>query len=334
MLPSDGNDRLLDEAEAMLSSGMAGPAGERIAVIDTALLSADQQLRLRIIEANIMLLVNGNQQALALLTECRRRRIGFDREALRHALETRTAEMYLRHELCSGSVLPAMAHCVEVALARGSLAFWDTDKWFVSSQGHRIHQHLVESGGGFDASAVGESEIQRRSYPQSFGQFETGGYETVRNWDYPANAGRIAEDAVALLDALKIDRAEAPAGGVSRAWWLVPLVLVALAAVAWFTWWRPGGAIEVRTAVATANREGASQAGTVLNASGYVTARRQATVSSKITGRVVDVLIEEGMESEHYPYEAASTDIGADALKPEAFATLEFIDWARCHLWF
>jgi N-acyl-D-glutamate deacylase len=40
------------------------------------------------------------------------------------------------------------------------------------------------------------------------------------------------------------------------------------------------------------------------------------------------------MESEHYPYEAASTDIGADALKPEAFATLEFIDWARCHLWF
>ena len=37
-----------------------------------------------------------------------------------------------------------------------------------------------------------------------------------------------------------------------------------------------------------------SQAGTVLNASGYVTARRQATVSSKITGRVVDVLIEEG----------------------------------------
>jgi RND family efflux transporter MFP subunit len=98
------------------------------------------------------------------------------------------------------------------------------------------------------------------------------------------------------LEALKIDRAEVPAGGVSRAWWLVPVVLVALAAAAWLTWGRPGGAIEVRTAVATANREGASQADTVLNASGYVTARRQATVSSKITGRVVDVLIEEGMD--------------------------------------
>ena len=36
--------------------------------------------------------------------------------------------------------------------------------------------------------------------------------------------------------------------------------------------------------------------GTVLNASGYVTARRQATVSSKVTGKVTEVLIEEGME--------------------------------------
>jgi RND family efflux transporter MFP subunit len=35
---------------------------------------------------------------------------------------------------------------------------------------------------------------------------------------------------------------------------------------------------------------------TVLNASGYVTARRQATVSSKVTGKVEEVLIEEGME--------------------------------------
>jgi multidrug efflux pump subunit AcrA (membrane-fusion protein) len=37
---------------------------------------------------------------------------------------------------------------------------------------------------------------------------------------------------------------------------------------------------------------------TVLNASGYVVARREATVSSKLTGKVVDVLIEEGMEVE------------------------------------
>jgi TldD protein len=88
-----------------------------------------------------------------------------------------------------------------VAIGRGSLAFFDTDKWFVSSQGHRIHQHLVESGGGFDATAVGEQETQRRSYPQSFGQYETGGFEVIRRWDLPGHAQRVAEEAVALLAA-------------------------------------------------------------------------------------------------------------------------------------
>lgn len=95
-----------------------------------------------------------------------------------------------------------------IALASGMLSFWDTNKWFISSQGHRIHQHLVESGGGFDATAVAESETQRRSYPQSFGQFETGGYEVVRRWDFPGNAGRIAEEAAALLSAPALEEGE------------------------------------------------------------------------------------------------------------------------------
>ncbi|NNF08713.1 MAG: TldD/PmbA family protein, partial [Acidimicrobiia bacterium] len=88
-----------------------------------------------------------------------------------------------------------------IALATGSLQFFNTEKWFVSSQGHRISQRIVESGGGFSGTAVGEHETQRRSYPQSFGQYETGGFETIRRWDYAGNAGRIAEEAVALLSA-------------------------------------------------------------------------------------------------------------------------------------
>jgi TldD protein len=95
-----------------------------------------------------------------------------------------------------------------VALARAFLSAWDTQKWFVSSQGHRIAQHLVECGGGMDATAVGETETQRRSYPQSFGQFETGGYEIIRNWDFPAHAGRVAEEAVALLSAPECPQGE------------------------------------------------------------------------------------------------------------------------------
>jgi TldD protein len=88
-----------------------------------------------------------------------------------------------------------------VHLARANLTFWDTEKWFVSSQGHRISQHIVEAGGGMGATAVGDNETQVRSYPQSFGQFETGGYEVIRRFDMPAHATRIGEEAVALLSA-------------------------------------------------------------------------------------------------------------------------------------
>lgn len=95
-----------------------------------------------------------------------------------------------------------------VAITTGSLNFYDTNKWFVSSQGHRIHQHIVESGGSYDATAIGEQETQRRSFPQSFGQYETGGYETVRAWDYEGNAQRVAEEAVALLTAHEMDETE------------------------------------------------------------------------------------------------------------------------------
>jgi TldD protein len=105
-------------------------------------------------------------------------------------------------------VTATMQSVAGIALASGNLSFWDTNKWFVSSQGHRIHQHLVESGGGFDATAVGDNETQRRSYPQSFGQYETGGYETVRRWNYPGNAGRIAEEAAALLSAPELEEGE------------------------------------------------------------------------------------------------------------------------------
>lgn len=95
-----------------------------------------------------------------------------------------------------------LMHEVEgVMVATAELTFWETEKWFVSSQGHRIFQHLVESGCGMDATAVGEAETQRRSYPQSFGHVETGGYEMVRELDLVGNAPRIAEEAVALLSA-------------------------------------------------------------------------------------------------------------------------------------
>ena len=94
------------------------------------------------------------------------------------------------------------------------------------------------------------------------------------------------------LDQLRIERR--PESEPSAWRWLGPLILVVAAAVATFYFWFNSAAVaKVRTSVA---RELNSQvAGTVLNASGYVTARRQATVSSKFTAKVTQVLIEEGM---------------------------------------
>ncbi|MCP4408982.1 MAG: efflux RND transporter periplasmic adaptor subunit [Gammaproteobacteria bacterium] len=97
------------------------------------------------------------------------------------------------------------------------------------------------------------------------------------------------------LDQLKIEREPEEESRPAR-WPL--LVIFAIAMVALAAWWllKPDAAIEVSTAIA---REISNKvASTVLNASGYVTARRQATVSSKFTGKVMEVLIEEGMEVE------------------------------------
>lgn len=100
------------------------------------------------------------------------------------------------------------------------------------------------------------------------------------------------------LSALKIDH-DASVAPRRRGRWLVGLLLV-LAAAAAITWWglRPR-AQQVKTAlVEEVSRGGTGVGAAVLNASGYVTARRQATVSSKITGKVVEVLVEEGMKVE------------------------------------
>jgi RND family efflux transporter MFP subunit len=96
------------------------------------------------------------------------------------------------------------------------------------------------------------------------------------------------------LDDLHIERNPEPESG-SR-FWRLAIGLVVLALVAGACWWfkRPGVALVHTALVREATGSGILR--TVLNASGYVTARREATVSSKITGKVVAVLIEEGMK--------------------------------------
>ena len=88
-----------------------------------------------------------------------------------------------------------------VELAQASYQAWDTEKWFVSSEGCRVDQHIVECGAVVDATAIGDGETQRRSYPGVRGQYGTQGWELVRSLDLVTNAERMATEARALLAA-------------------------------------------------------------------------------------------------------------------------------------
>jgi len=99
------------------------------------------------------------------------------------------------------------------------------------------------------------------------------------------------------LAELKIDRSAATPGNRRWLWPAAALVAVLASGAVWFFVSAADGAILVETE--TARRPPSAAAATsVLDASGYVTARRQATVSSEITGKVAEVLVEEGMRVE------------------------------------
>jgi RND family efflux transporter MFP subunit len=94
------------------------------------------------------------------------------------------------------------------------------------------------------------------------------------------------------LAALKIDHAERGGGGRKVVWVVVLIALLVLGGGGWY-WTMRLQAAPVKVAAVTTKTGGAA-AGAVLNASGYVTARRRATVSSKVTGKILQVLFEEG----------------------------------------
>jgi TldD protein len=92
-------------------------------------------------------------------------------------------------------------------IAEGLYQIWDTTKWLVSSEGHRVDQHIRECGAGISATVIGDGETQRRTYPAARGQYGTRGWELVLGLDLAGHAGRIADEAKALLTA-----APCPAG--------------------------------------------------------------------------------------------------------------------------
>jgi TldD protein len=89
-----------------------------------------------------------------------------------------------------------------VSVRSGSIDAARELKTFASTEGARIEQRLMEVGAGIEATAVNDSEVQQRSFPNSAGgQHAAAGFEALRALDLPGNAARIGEEAVALLDA-------------------------------------------------------------------------------------------------------------------------------------
>ncbi len=111
----------------------------------------------------------------------------------------------------------------------------------------------------------------------------------------PTYTQRVVSEPKPDLSALRIDRSARAGGGPG--WWFWASLTLLVFAAAGAAWWYVAGpaAKPVRAATVVARAAPTAGGDAVLNASGYVTARRRATVSSKITGKVLEVHVEEGM---------------------------------------
>jgi TldD protein len=87
-----------------------------------------------------------------------------------------------------------------VTLSETNMNFHRQEQWFLSSEGANIHQTTFASGAGYAAYAFAGNEIQKRSYPNSYGgQWQSKGYELIEELKLLENARRVGEEAVSVL---------------------------------------------------------------------------------------------------------------------------------------
>ena len=96
----------------------------------------------------------------------------------------------------------SMAGVKKIRSRLSSLVFIREHKIFANTEGAYTDQTIYESGGGIQSTAVGDSEVQRRSYPQMNGRQQgCAGWEYITSLDIPGNSEKTAMEAVALLTA-------------------------------------------------------------------------------------------------------------------------------------
>jgi RND family efflux transporter MFP subunit len=133
------------------------------------------------------------------------------------------------------------------------------------------------------------------------------------------------DDKSALLNQLRIDRGGTPGSRGKGRIWLGAAALIAIAAALAAWWWTRPRAVPVHLVAAQAIAgEGAAAAGSILDASGYVVARRQATVASKITAKMVELDIEEGDHVKAGQVIARLDDTNIRAALNQASAQLDY----------
>jgi RND family efflux transporter MFP subunit len=132
----------------------------------------------------------------------------------------------------------------------------------------------------------------------------------------------VVVDQASLIEQLRLERpVHEPPRRAAWPWFAAIALAVAIGAATYV--WFPR-AVSIRVAVAEPVTAATAVApSSILDASGYVVARRQATVSAKITGKVVMIGIEEGQRVERDEIIARLDDTNAQATVTQARAEVE-----------
>lgn len=89
-----------------------------------------------------------------------------------------------------------------VRLTDAFMSFRKEKKYFTSSEGARIDQLIVHTGAGMSVTAMkSHRDMATRSYPSSSGQYESKGYELIKELNFEENAERVAQQTIALMEA-------------------------------------------------------------------------------------------------------------------------------------